>query len=177
MVLRALPADYAPGDTPTADELNGMKDHAGNSLDRYTTVLRRGTLVQQIAHNSLVAIQWQSVVGGYNDLGWALGTSTRIPCPSSADGRYQVTFTGQLAAAAGGFRYTELLKNGTTSQPGLFVPGDASLVAWLATTWEVQMVAGDYLEIRLYQNKTSVGVLNLDVAGDSPQVSVRRVEL
>jgi hypothetical protein len=177
MVLRALPPDYAPGDTPTAAQMNGLKDHARNSLDRYTTVLRRGTLVQQIPHNALTPISWQSVVGGYNGLGWAIGTPSRITCPSGADGRYAVILTAQFAAGAGGFRYTELLKNNATSQPGLFVPGDGTLVAWLATAWEVQMVAGDYFEIRLFHNKTTVGVLNLDVYGDSPQVSVRRVEL
>lgn len=179
MTLPAVPGDYAPGDTPTAAEINAIKAHAAYHVDRYTTVLRRGTLVQPIAHNALTPIQWQSVVGGYNGLGWSVGTPSRVPCPSGADGRFVVTLTAQFAAAAGGFRYTELIKNNTagTAQPGLFVPGDVSLVAWLATTWEIQMVAGDYFEIRLYQNKTTVGNLNLDVAGESPQVSVRRVEL
>lgn len=177
MALRPLPADYAPGDMPTAAEMNGLKDHAAAHVDRFTTVLRRGTLVQAMPHNALTPIQWQSVVGGYNGLGWSVGTSTRIPCPTGCDGRYAVILTAQFAAGAGGFRYTELLKNGATSQPGLFVPGDGTLVAWLATAWEVQMVAGDYFEIRLFQNKTTVGTLNLDVYGDSPQVSVRRVEL
>lgn len=179
MTLPALPADYAPDDTPTADEINAIKDHAGSHVERLTTVLRRGTLVQAIPHNALTPINWQTVVNGYNGMGWAVGTPSRIPCPSGGDGRFEVIFTGQLAAAAGGYRYTELIKNNTAAnaQPGLFVPGDTTLVAWLATTWEVQLAAGDYFEIRLFQNKTSVGTLNLDVSGESPQVSVRRVEL
>lgn len=177
MTLPAIPGDYAPGDTPTAAEINAIKAHAAYHVDRYTTVLRRGTLVQAIPHNTLTPIQWQTVVGGYNGLGWSVGTASRIPCPAGAGGRYSVVFTGQFAAAGGGHRYTELFKNNATSSLGLFVPGDATLVAWLATAWEVQMVPGDYLEIRLFQNKTSVGTLNLDVAGDAPQVSVRRVEL
>lgn len=179
MALRPAPADYAPGDTPTAAEMNGLKDHAVNHVERLTTVLRRGTLVQLIPHNALTPVQWQTVVGGYNGMGWAVGTPSRIPCPSGGDGRYEVILTVQMAAAAGGYRYTELLKNNTAAnaQPGLFAPGDATLVSWMATTWEIQMVAGDYFEIRLYQNKTTVGTLALDVAGESPQLSVRRVEL
>lgn len=177
MTLPALPGDYAPDDTPTADELNAIKDHAGYHVDRLTTVVRRGTLVQSIPYNTLTPIQWQTVVGGYNGLSWSVGTPSRIPCPSGGDGRYAVILTAQIAAAAGGYRYTELLKNNATSQPGLFCPGDTSLVAWLATAWEVQMVAGDYFEIRVYQNRTAGTALNLDVAGDSPQLSVRRVEL
>lgn len=177
MDLRALPADYAPGDTPTAAEMNGLKDHAGYHVDRYTTVLRRGTLVQSIPYNALTSVSWQTVVGGYNGLGWSVGTPTRIPCPSGADGRYAVIFTGQFAAAAGGFRYTFLTKNGAACQPGLFTPSDATLVAWMSTAWEVQMVAGDYIEVQVFHNRTGSTALNLDVYGDSPQVSVRRVEL
>lgn len=180
MVLRALPADYASGDTPTADEMNGLKDHAGNSLARYTTVLRRATLVQAMPYNTInstAAIQWQSVVGGYNGLGWAVGTPSRIPCPSGAGGRYQVTFTGIFAAAAGGFRYSGLAKNGTFVQSGSSTLGDATLTAWMGSGFEVQMVAGDYIEVWLYQNRTAGTALNLDVSGETPQVSVRRVEL
>ena len=178
MTLPALPTDYSPGDTPTADELNAIKEHAAYHLDRYTTVLHR-TLVQAITYNTLSAanaISWQTVVGAYNGLGWSSGTPTRIPCPSGADGRYQVTLTAQMAAGAGGFRYTYLAKNGTGLQPGLFAPGDGTLTAWLATTWEVQMAVGDYVEIWLFQNRTAGTSLNLDVTGDAPQVSVRRVE-
>lgn len=177
MVLRALPPDYAPGDTPTATQMNGLKDHAGNNLDRYTTVLRRGTLVQAIAHNAFVAINWQTVVSGYNGLGWAVGTPSRITIPSGADGRYSVKFAGQFAAAAGGFRYSALAKNGAVAKPGVFTPSDGTLVAWLSTSWGVQVVAGDYLEVWVYQNKTSVGTLNLDVYQDSPEVEIMRTEL
>lgn len=178
MVLRALPADYAPGDVPTAAEMNGLKDHAGYHVDRYTTVLRRTTTVQLMAHNAFTAIQWNSVVSGYNGLGWSSGTSTRIPIPSGADGRFTFHFTGEFNAAAGGYRYTALAKNGALLQPGLFCPGDGTLTSWLATSWESQGVGGDYFEIWLYQNKTTVGTLALNVTtAEAPQVSVRRVEL
>lgn len=177
MTLPALPGDYAPDDTPTAAEINAIKDHAAYHVDRYTTVLRRGTLVQQIANNTLsstTAVSWQSVVGARNGLGWSVGTPTRIPIPSGADGRYQITFCGEFAAHATGKRYTTLGVNGSFAKPGLFVPGDGTLTAFLATTWETELVAGDYVEVWLYQN--TGGLLNLNVTGESPEVTVRRMD-
>lgn len=177
MTLPLLPGDYAPDDTPTADELNAIKAHAAYHVDRHTTVLRRGTLVQQIANNTLsatTAVSWQSVVGGRNGLGWSVGTPTRIPIPSGADGRYGITFCGEFAAHATGKRYTALAKNGSFIKPGLFVPGDSALTAFMATTWEAEFVGGDYFEIWLYQN--SGALLNLNVTGESPEVSVRRLD-
>lgn len=177
MTLRPVPGDYAPGDTPTAAEMNGLKDHAAYHVDRYTTVLRRGTLVQVISNNVLSsanAVAWQTVVNGRNDLGWSVGTPTRVPIPSGADGRYSIVFTGEFAANATGKRYTGLAKNGALIKPGLFVPGDATLVAWLATSWETEVVGGDYLEVWVYQN--SGGNLNLNVSAESPEVALRRLD-
>lgn len=178
--LRPLPADYAPGDTPTAAEMNGLKDHAGNSIERLTTVVRRGTLVQAMPHNTLnstSAVQFQTVVGGYNGIGWAVGTPSRFTCPSGGNGRYEIKFTGSLAPGAGGLRAPALAKNGALAQLGAMSPGDASLSAWLNASWETSMVAGDYVEVWVFQNKTTVGTLNLDVVGESPQATIKRVEL
>jgi len=175
VALPAVPSDLADGDTPPAQWFNDVKAHAAYHIDRYTTVLRRGTLVQSIANNTLsstTAVSWQSVVGGRNGLGWSSGTATRVPVPSGADGRYEITFSGEFAANATGKRYTALAKNGTLIKPGLFVPGDGTLTAFLATTWETEVVGGDYLEVWLFQN--SGAGLNLNVTGESPEVTVRR---
>jgi hypothetical protein len=158
MTLPLLPADYSLGDTPLADEINAIKAHAAYHVERLTTVLRRTGTVQPITFNALTsanAISWNTVVSGRNGMGWAIGTPTRIPCPSGGDGRYQFTLTAQMAAGAGGFRYTYLAKNGSGIKPGLFAPGDGTLTAWLATTWETELAAGDYVEVWLFQNRTA----------------------
>lgn len=177
MTLPTLPADYSPGDTPTADEINAIKEHAAYHVDPLTTVLHR-TLVQSLTYNAFTTISWQTVVNSRNGMGWAIGSPTRITCPSGGDGLYEVKLTAAIATAAGGFRYTYLLKNGAGLQPGLFAPGDGALESWVSTTWGgVTLAAGDYLEIQLFQNRTAGTAVNLQVSGDSPQVTVRRTDL
>lgn len=177
MTLPTLPGDYAPGDRPTAEDLNAIKDHAGYHIDRLTTVLKRTGTVQNISNNVLSsanAVSWNGIINGRNGLGWVLTTPTRIPIPAGADGRYSVVFSGEFTANATGKRYTALGKNGTFIQPGLFAVGDASLTSFLASAWETEVVGGDYLEVWLYQN--SGGTLSLTINGEAPQVAIRRLD-
>lgn len=176
MALRPLPADYADGDTPTHDELNGLKDHAGNHVEQLLTVLTRNTLIQQVSTNTMTAVSWQAAVNNRNGLGWTVGSPTRLTVPPGGAGVWSVNAGLQLEATSNtGFRQVQLTKNGNIGIPGLAVPGSTAVYGVLSVTWELDLVVGDYLEVHVWQN--SGVTINLMVFGSRPQVSMRRVAL
>lgn len=174
MVLRALPADYAPGDTPTAAEMNGLKDHAGSHVEQLNTVVTKA-LVTPIATNTTTTISWASVRNNRNGMGWAVGTPSRLPVPAGGDGLWEFSVCAQFDAInSTGFRQIDALKNGTTVLPGLAIPGSNAVFGAINVVWQLDMVAGDYFELRAWQNS---GVsINIMVSGISPQVSARRIQ-
>jgi hypothetical protein len=123
-----------------------------------------------IAHNSVTtrtAIQWSAVAKQYGTAAsWVTGANTRATF--SVPGRVQVSTDLLLFnTAAGGYRETYWLKNGvTTSYYGYDLTPGGTFAA-TSGTGELDVVAGDYIELYCFQNQTAVAAL--DVIGAAAQ--------
>lgn len=87
--------------------------------------------------------------------------NTRMTIPAGGDGMYVVSGQVTYASNVTGYRSAIITKNGATTGPQAVVPGVGSQRA-LATTI-LSLVAGDYIELRAFQDSGST--LALDTTG------------
>ena len=176
MTLPLLPGDYAPDDTPTAAELNAMLAHLrAANVEQYNTIVARTTLVQAISTGTVTPISWQVALSGRNGMGWSVGVPTRLTVPSGGGGLWEFVTCLRFANIATGYRIVQLRVDGATTHPGDNTVGSAAVFGEMTSMWHLDLTAGQYVEILVWQN--SGGTVNLDVAGIAPQCSARRIAL
>lgn len=131
------------------------------------------TTAQSAANNSFVVVTWEAE--GWDTNGFVnLGTNnTRITIPTGRGGLYAVSWITGWAINATGMRSSWVRLN-NASYPGSLV-GQAIDVTTATGYVETPLVAGDYLEMVVYQN--SGGALNLQGGSINPwpRLTVRRL--
>jgi len=115
---------------------------------------------QSIANGTVQAVVFNSENYDTNNYHSTSSNTSRMTVPS--DGKYQVTATVPFVNNATGVRYVFFCINGATSgrYGSQTVPGTgAGLDTIITGTTTIPLVAGDYVEVYVYQN--SGGALNL----------------
>lgn len=107
-----------------------------------------------LANNVVTTMTWTLLSldsGGY----WSAATPTRLTVPAGRGGVYLVVANGTFAAGAEADRLVRIVKNTAT------IVGEARLVEAGSTisvtaTQLVQLAAGDYVEMQMFQNSGAV---------------------
>lgn len=147
----------------TAARLNAIEtaiDASAEAAATFVALTRSSDFA--VANASNVIVQWNSETedaGGFHD---NVSNTDRITVPSGEAGVYQVTAALCYPATAGapaGYRSVHVLKNGVLRfDNGVYVPSAAGVVV-AQTVLTLRLAAGDYLQIRAYQD--SGGSVNL----------------
>lgn len=87
--------------------------------------------------------------------------TSRITIPAGLGGKYLITFTAGYAASATGIRGSALYKNGSQTHIMFQVSASSAADHFFAGSQIMNLTAGDYVEIFLYQNSGGA----LDVKG------------
>lgn len=113
-----------------------------------------------ITTNTLTTITFSTEVFDTDSFHSTSTNTDRITIPSGKGGKYLVTMRGwySSAGAAAGSTQMRIYKNGSTQLTNNYVDVSAANTVGNTTTAIVDLVAGDYLNVQLYQasggNKT-----------------------
>lgn len=163
------------------DALAFVSDGVSNwNLVSWNLVLRCSVYnsgLQSIPNNAQTALTFDTEdfdVGGFHST--SVNTS-RMTIPAGCGGGYIVIANSSYAANASDVRLITIYKNGAAIRKGpSFVPNNAaSTNTGVAVSALVQLVAGDYLEVFVYQ--ATGGALNFGSAvyGDASQFQIVKV--
>ena len=109
---------------------------------------------QSIANATETTINWDSETYDTNTFHSTSTNTSRITIPSSYGGYYKVYCTVNFAANSTGQRQLFLYKNGTMISGFMQPPASTGGLYYLSLSTSVNLVATDYLEIKVYQNST-----------------------
>lgn len=166
----------AAGSSPNINtRLNTLEAAAGTVAP--LVMVTRAT-AQTIGNNTETAMSWSSAPRNPNTM-WAAGNPTRITIPSGQSGLYLLTGALVFNINGTGGRTVHLRKNGTGDFRRMgSTPGITSIHSEMTFAYPVELVAGDYFEIFVWQNSGG----NLDVrsgstggSDDTPYVLIRKV--
>lgn len=112
------------------------------------------------ATSTVVTFDTESVdVGGLHSTSSNTG---RLTCPAAGDGLYAVKgFVSWVGNATGG-RQIAIKKNGSTQYANVIVPGNVTYGPSGGTSIDLPLVAGDYVELVVYQDSGG----NLNISAD-----------
>jgi hypothetical protein len=163
--------------TVTDTALQGLQTSITSLTAKVTPVcsVTRAT-TQSIANSAFTnPISWSGVVNSRNGGVWDSANPTRLTVPVGAGGLYSAMAGCAFAANGTGARGIYFQKNGTTLLRGMNLPNSgASLFTELFLDREIDLVAGDYLEVIPWQN--SGGALNIVAQDGVPFCVFRRVQ-
>lgn len=117
---------------------------------------------QSIANNTNTTVSWNSEEYDTSAIHDNTTNNSRLTIPSGSGGYWSVTGKITFAGSATGARQLRLNKNGTLIA-NFLVPITGSGEQSIILTNTFNLVAGDYLEMVVYQN--SGGALNLNLSG------------
>lgn len=130
---------------------------------------------QTIPNTGIHYIEWENEAyddSGFVDLG---GDDTKITIPTGLAGRYQIVSAAAIEANGTGYRILLLHINGTAYHSN-FQMGSASHSATLQIVDEVELDAGDYIQMGLYQNSGADRLLSgSPLVQENPFCLVRKV--
>jgi hypothetical protein len=134
----------------------------GAALSAYGCRVRRST-DQSISDVTYTNIQFD--IEDYDDAGFAnlVSNNTRITIPTGYDGRYLIGFNIGWANAATGARFGFIRMNGSLAVCGDYVSPDVDLKIVQSATAEIEMEAGDYVQLEVLQ--TSGASLDIEADG------------
>lgn len=124
------------------------------------TLVAERTSNMSVAYASRTAMQWSAV--GYQEgtgISWSSGANTRLTF-SRAGRVLLATDLILYDTAAGGWRETYWLKNGSTVTYISYDLTPGGTYAGTSGYAELLVAAGDYVELYLYQNQTAAVALN-----------------
>ena len=114
---------------------------------------------QSIPSGTSTAIEFDTELS--NDAGlWSASANTRFTFTAATAGKYLFTGSLRFAGAAGGVRSVSVRVNGTTDLAVSSIPVDSSSDTAGNAVGFRDMVAGDYVELRAFQN--SGGSINVN---------------
>lgn len=140
----------------------------------------RKSVAQSIPNATWTSITWDTEDFDQGGLHSTASNTERITIPTGGDGTYLVIGQIRIAVNATGFRSVRILKNGVASNSFFcyssieanVVDADVTIIKFIGFG---KLVAGDYIEIQVYQN--SGGALNVQVASDSTDTGVGVIKL
>jgi hypothetical protein len=98
--------------------------------------------------------------------------NTRLTVPSGKAGKYWCYAKVRFAANATGRRRIEIWKNGSAAISRKYMPANGTDIVHIDIFEEVDLIATDYLEVRVEQN--SGGSLNVDAGTEDTYFIMRR---
>jgi len=119
-----------------------------------------GTAVQSIPNATDTILTFNSEAWDTDGYHSTSTNTSRITIPTGLGGKYLVTMNTLPALNGTGGRYLEIYKNGARLVNDIGVKGDASIYVNVGGTFVVNLVAGDYIEMLVYQD--SGGALNFN---------------
>lgn len=137
----------------------------GSSTIRWQAVPRAvvtNTAVQTIPTATSTVVTFDTEVADVGGLHSTSVNTGRLTCPSGGDGLYAVKgFVSWVGNATGG-RQIAIKKNGSTQYANVIVPGNVTYGPSGGTSIDLPLVAGDYVELVVYQDSGG----NLNISAD-----------
>lgn len=128
------------------------------------------TVAQSIPYNTLTIVTFTAADQYDTDAIHDPSTSpSRFTVPAGLAGIWRFTGAGVFAANTDGDRMISWFKNGVNlggpySQQNMRAPSNGAFRAALTTSIELNLAAGDYVEMAAYQLNSATTALNLDLA-------------
>ena len=110
---------------------------------------------QTIANNTWTAATWNSEDFDTDAFHSTSSNTTRLTIPTGLGGKYSIKCQMMWGLSGTGTRYIRLYKNGSAIKESGEVIPSASLYVAANFSTDLQLTAGDYLELYAYQNSGS----------------------
>lgn len=135
----------------------GVDDGSATVANPYAFVSRAAA--QSISDNTITAVSFDTETTDVSGI-YSSGNPTRLTIPGSGNKLATVSVMVNWAVNSTGIRRTFIYKNGNLDQNGYDQgPSVSTVDTAIQSTFQIEVVGGDYLEIRVYQNST--GSLNV----------------
>ena len=160
------PRTWVTGETPSAATCNThVRDNVQYLYDNQFRGARAVLSANQSISNSTeTSASWGSAPIDTDGL-WSGGSPTRLTVPAVLAGQVEIRGWAEFAAAASGYRYAKIRKNGATDiayAVNNHKDGSSARTVGMAVATADTAAAADYYELRVFQ--TSGGALNITAA-------------
>jgi hypothetical protein len=124
---------------------------------------------QSLANNASTVVNYDTLIAD-TDAAVTTGAAWKCTVPAGKSGLYQVSATASVSSIAAGDVILELLKNGSEVHRFQRVPGTASIIG-LTGTHVLKLVAGDFLQVAVFQNSGGARLLEATAVANHVAIS------